>query len=95
MFRHIANLDSIKDSERRRTKSFGILVGQRSTSSREFYKTWLKVKYVIVTATQYRSEIIFQSEMCYLMLAIIIKTHSLHIHNSNKLELFTETSDLQ
>ena len=38
MFRHIANLDSIKDSERRRTKNFGILVGQRSTSSREFYE---------------------------------------------------------
>ena len=60
-----------------------------------FTKTWLKVKDVIVTATQHRSKIIFQSGNVLSDVSYIKKTHSLHIHNSSKLELFTETSDLQ
>ena len=69
-------------------------IGKRIEFFREYFtKTWVKVKEVIVTATQCRSKIIFQGGN--MLSDIIVKTNSLHIYNSRKMELFIGTSDLQ
>ena len=58
-----------------------------------FTKTWVKVKEVILTVTYCRSKIIFQGGN--VLSDIIVKTNSLHICNSKKMEIFIEASDLQ
>ena len=71
---------------------FGI--GKPFEFFREYFtKTWVKVKEVILTAAQYRSKIIFPGGN--MLSDIIVKTNSLHIYNSKKMELFIEISDLQ